>query len=107
MAARLSTAVAASRPSCSRWLRATVVIRRDCLRPLSRKTGKTASAISASRQSRTSMTTLSATRVTTLPTSGKKAVTATSCRRPTSPVSRVTRSPVRLRSWKASDSRCT
>ncbi|MEJ7665397.1 MAG: hypothetical protein WKG07_40675 [Hymenobacter sp.] len=44
--------------------------------------------------------------VIVLPANGSAAVTATSLSRPTSLVSRVTRSPVAAFSWKAIDSAC-
>ena len=89
----------ASAPSARRCSRETVLIfRLD--RKLSRKnSGNTTTITSASCQSMKATTTTIATSVTVFPSSGSAAVTATSFSRPTSLVTRVTRSPVRARSW--------
>ena len=89
-----SAAVAAMAPSRWRWRRATCRMR--CIKRTFRNQngGKTASAMRASCQFSENMTTSMPTRINSRPSSGSRAVTATSCSMPTSPITRTTKSPV-------------
>ena len=92
-----SAAVAAIAPCCWRCRRALSRIRRLRRTVLSKNSGPVANANSANGALSQSITAAMPTNVSPLARSGRNAVTTTSCRNPTSPVTRTMRSPVRAR----------
>ena len=101
-----SAAAALTSPPRLRCWRATRRILVPRLRVASTRRGMIARAAAESRQSIQVMTASMPRSVTPWARSGRTAVIATSLTRPMSAVTRVIRSPARLRWWKESDSRC-
>ena len=102
-----SAAAAAMAPCWRRCCRAVSWMRRLRRAVETRKRGPVASASRASGAFSESITAAMPTMVSAFASPGRNAVTATSCSTPTSPMTRMTRSPVRARLWNESESRCS
>ena len=102
-----SAAAAAMAPCWRRCCRAVSWMRRLRRAVETKKRGPVASASRASGAFSESITAAMPTMVSAFASPGRNAVTATSCSTPTSPMTRMTRSPVRARLWNESESRCS
>jgi len=90
-------------PSCRRWFWATCLIRLLKVLVRNQKSGNTATAITAKRQFIQNINPIIPITTNALASIGRRAVTATSCNMPTSPINRTTRSPVLAWVWNESE----